>query len=95
METITEERTAANVMNGYRQKTSTMIDGAWTSRDIQAMLRVIEAGVSEEDLPAIILNLPEIGLHLTIQEGAERLGISVKSACALVKATLEAREEAG
>ena len=88
METITEKRTAANVMDGYRRKTSTMIDGAWTSRDIQAMLRVIEAGVSEEDLPEIILHQPEIGLHLTIQEGAERLGISVKSALALVKAAL-------
>lgn len=42
---------------------------------------------SEEDLS-------EIGLYLTIQEVAERLGISVEYARALVKAALEAHREA-
>ena len=84
MVTIIEKR----AVTGDRRKLSTVIDAVWTSRDAQTVLRVMEAGVSEEDLPEIILHQPEIGLHLTIQEGAERLGISVKSALALVKATL-------
>jgi hypothetical protein len=84
MVTIIEKR----AVTGDRRKLSTVIDAVWTSRDAQTVLRVMEAGVSEEDLP-------EIRLHLTIQEVAERLGISVESACALVKVALEARGEVG